>query len=258
MTSAHRRGTVAAMNLRRVLGVPAAAVLLVVGLSGCGGGAGSAGDWQMMRIGPGMMGYVPNGGGAPVESISQARHQAQAFADHLGLTVGEVMRFTNNYYAELDEKDGTPATEVLVDPQTGATFLEYGPAMMWNTAYGMMSGFVPAGAAGMMGNGSGMMGGGGMMQGGGMMGGAGDPTYTPAPAGQKPTVSSVQAAETAQRWLQRFGTGLAPGAPEPFPGYYTLHVLRDGKITGMLSVNAYTGAVWDHWWHGTFLGMEEE
>jgi hypothetical protein len=26
-----------------------------------------------------------------------------------------------------------------------------------------------------------------------------------------------------------------------------------GKITGMISVNASTGAVWPHWWHGAFI-----
>jgi len=28
-------------------------------------------------------------------------------------------------------------------------------------------------------------------------------------------------------------------------------------VAGMLSVNAYTGAVWYHWWHGRFLSMIE-
>lgn len=45
--------------------------------------------------------------------------------------------------------------------------------------------------------------------------------------------------------------------PAAFPGYYTLHVLGDGKVTGMLSVNAATGAVWSHWWHGRFVSMLE-
>lgn len=56
------------------------------------------------------------------------------------LRVGEVMRFTRNYYAELEERDGTKSTEVLADPQNGAVQLEFGPAMMWNTRCGMMGG----------------------------------------------------------------------------------------------------------------------
>jgi len=42
-----------------------------------------------------------------------------------------------------------------------------------------------------------------------------------------------------------------------FYGYYTLHVLNDRQIYGMLSVNGYTGQVWYHSWHGPFLGMKE-
>lgn len=42
-----------------------------------------------------------------------------------------------------------------------------------------------------------------------------------------------------------------------FPGYYTLDTTRNGKTVGMLSVNARTGAVWHHGWHGRFLGEQE-
>ena len=43
---------------------------------------------------------------------------------------------------------------------------------------------------------------------------------------------------------------------ERFYGYYTLHVLTNGQIYGMLSVNGYTGQVWYHSWRGQFLGMK--
>jgi hypothetical protein len=42
---------------------------------------------------------------------------------------------------------------------------------------------------------------------------------------------------------------------DAFYGYYTLHVLTDGKMTGVLSVNGYTGQVWYHTWHGAFVDM---
>ena len=204
-----------------------------------------------MRLGPGMMGYVPNGQGAPAASIDQARTRAQAFADQLGLEVGEVMQFADNYYVELAEPDGALATEILVDPATGASWFEYGPAMMWNTKYGMMSGFLPHGA-------SGMMGGGGMMSGGMMGQGFLDLTLSPTPGQDvRPTVSAEKARQAADRWLQDKGGGLTAGEAEAFPGYYTAHVLDDGDVVGMLSVNAFTGAVWYHWWHGRCVAMEE-
>jgi hypothetical protein len=111
--------------------------------------------------------------------------------------------------------DGQGATEVLIDPASGAVSVEYGPAMMWNTRYGMHAG-------------------------------------APVAAGQ---VSAADATRLAQQWLDNQHTGLTAGDPMAFPGYYTLHTLRGDKIDGMLSVNAYTGAVWYHTWHGTFVAM---
>jgi len=223
------------------------------------------GGWMMSRYGSGMMGYSASGSGEPVRDLAGAKRQAQRFADELGLRVGEVMRFTNNYYAELVEENGRLATEVLVEPASGAVYLEYGPAMMWNTRYGMMSDFRVRGSDAMMGGdmmSSGMMGGsaGGMMRGSGsngmMGGGYADPTWTP--GATEADVSPAKAQELAQRWLDGQDSNLTTGEPDVFPGYYTLHLLRDGKVTGMLSVNAATGAVWSHWWHGRFVSMLED
>ena len=219
-----------------------AAIAVAAGLAaGCGGSDSS--DFRMMQLGPGMMGYGATGSGEPVQNLAGAKRQAQGFADRLDLGVGEVMRFENNYYAELIDQSGELATEVLVDPRTGGVWLEYGPAMMWNTEWGMMGG-----AGGM---------GGGMM-GGGMMGGGpyGDPSWGPTQAlGDGPTLSAEDAELIASEWLSAQGRDLSAGEAEPFPGYYTLHVLRNEKIAGMLSVNGYTGALWYHWWHGRFVAM---
>lgn len=215
-------------------------------------GRDAADGWTMHRYGGGMMGYAADVSGEPVRSLGEARRQAQRFADRLDLGVGEVMRFSNHYYAELEEK-GRPATEVLVDPETGSVFLEYGPAMMWNERYGMMSDFRLRAGSGMMGGG--MTAGAGMMDSGGMMGGSqfADPTWAPSADGD---VSAAEARSIAVRWLARSGGGLQAGEAEAFPGYYTLHVLRDGKVAGMMAVNASTGAPWYHWWHGRFVSME--
>ena len=158
------------------------------------------------------------------------------------------MRFENNYYAELVRPGGDKATEVLVNAATGAVWIEYGPAMMWNTRYGMMGG--NSGSGGMMGGSSGS---------GGMMGGAygGDPTWAPSPETTSPTVSAQEAKAVAARSLAREKSGLRAGTPDAFPGYYTVHVLEGDRVAGMLSVNAYTGAVWYHWWHGRFVSMSE-
>ncbi|MEU2289205.1 hypothetical protein ABZ614_46365 [Streptomyces sp. NPDC013178] len=168
--------------------------------------------------GPGMMGghYWQRGDGAPVKTLDQARQRTDAFADRLGLRVGEVMQFSKNFYAELETPSGKLATEILVDPADGDTGIEYGPAMMWNTDYGMHR------------------------------------------HGQSRTpISPDQAQDRAQQWLRNRGSDLTAGEAEAFPGYYTQHTLRSGKINGMLSVNASTGAVWDHNWHGTYIATSE-
>lgn len=177
-------------------------------------GGNPVGGYPMMGGNP-RTGWLPGDSG-PVDDLAEARNRAQKFAVTLapGLRVGEVMRFSNNYYAELEESNGAKATEVLIEPRTGAVQLEFGPAMMWNTRYGMMARPI-------------------------------------APA----RVSAKEAQQIAQRWAAQRDMSVAEA--EGFPGYYTLHTLRNGRIRGMVSVNAVTGAVWFHSWHGRFVEMSE-
>lgn len=209
-------------------------------------GSQNTGQGMMGSDMMGMMGGFNRSGLLDVEplSVADAESAVQNYLPALNnddLTIGEVMVFDNHTYAQIVEAStGNGAFEVLVDPVTRNVFPEPGPNMMWNTQYSPMSSS-GMGMSGMMG----MMGG-GMM--GGMMSG-----FTP---GVEATVSAAQAVELAQQYLD---TAL-PGAtveetPDPFPGYYTIDVLRDGEIAGMLSVNAYTGQVFLHQWHGNFVEM---
>lgn len=217
----------------------------------------SGGGYAMMG-GKGTSTAWYRSGSGPVGTIAAARTQAQHFADRLGLKTGEVMQFADNFYVLLTDGAGNPATEVLVDPETGATTLEYGPAMMWNTRYGMMRGTSVNGYGGMMGGsgGGGMMGGSGGY--GGMMGRyGGNPSWAPSSGAVDGPVTMTGAQTLADRWLGERGRGRTAAQPDVLPGYFTFDVLEDGKITGMLSVNERTGAVWYHWWHGAFVAMEE-
>jgi hypothetical protein len=248
-----------------------AALGAVVALAAGGGGSWSSG-WGMMG---GRYAYRP-AQPTQVHTLAAARTEAQQFANRLGLRVDEVMQFQRNFYAKLVDSRGNGATEVLVDSSTGVVSIEYGPAMMWNTRYGM-----GRSAGSMMGSyGRGMMrsqGNGAMMRdrsggssstggyGQGMMGGSGNGTgmmggYGPAGGSSTtapPTTTSVSIADAhtlAQRWLDSNQPGVTvETGGDTFPGYYTLETLKGGKITGMMSVNASTGAVWPHWWHGAFI-----
>jgi hypothetical protein len=79
--------------------------------------------------------------GLDVDNLGDARSAAEAFATELdpGMGAGEVMQFDNHYYAEIVDAQGQLATEALVDPTSGTVQLEYGPARMWNTRFGMMA-----------------------------------------------------------------------------------------------------------------------
>ncbi len=207
-----------------------------------------------MMGGPGMMcGYNSSGlDSTEPLSLEEARTSVENYLASLnksGLAVGEIMIFDNHAYAQIvAQETGSGAFEVLVDAGTGYVYPEPGPNMMWNTEYGMMGN---AGGFGMMG----MMGG-GMMSGhcgSGMMGNLG---YTP---DTEVSVTAEQATGIAQEYLDAYLPGKAAGVTaDAFPGYYTLHVLQDGEIVGMLSVNAYTGQVFLHHWHGDFIEMAGE
>ena len=71
------------------------------------------------------------------------------------------------------------------------------------------------------------------------------------------TVTEKQARQYAQEFINGYLPGGKVEDAERFYGYYTLHVLKEGQIYGMLSVNGYTGQVWYHSWHGLCLGMTE-
>ena len=144
--------------------IVAAAVAAALAVGAVVALAAGGGSWN---AGWGMMGeryvYRP-AQPTQVHTLAAARADAQQFASRLGMRVDEMMQFERNFYAKLVDSNGNGATEVLVDPSTGVVSIEYGPAMMWNTRYGM-----GRSAGSMMGSyGRGMMRGQGY---GGMMGG---------------------------------------------------------------------------------------
>jgi hypothetical protein len=154
----------------------------------------------------------------------------------------------------MDETSGIGAFEVLVDPVTQNVFPEPGPNMMWNTEYGMMSGNSNFGMMDSMMNGqfgSGMMG--NSQYNSGMMG-----TFGYAPDAEI-SITAEEAVNKAQEYLEVYLPGkTADEKADAFPGYYTLHIREDGEVFGMLSVNAYTGQVFLHHWHGEFIEMTGE
>jgi hypothetical protein len=212
-----------------------------------GGFGGMMGNGQ--GYGPGMMGgrgfegtgwvgcpmfsRAANPTNAQPISFDQAVEAVQQYLksyNNAELALAEVMEFDNNFYAVVKDRGaGTGAFELLVDRYTGFVHPEPGPNMMWNTQYGHMAGF------------------------GGMMGRFGDQQR------QGPVAVTVAQARTAaQQWLDANQPGAKLADDEmQFPGYYTMDFLKDGKVSGMLSVNGHTGQIWYHTWHGDFISENE-
>ena len=72
------------------------------------------------------------------------------------------------------------------------------------------------------------------------------------------SVTADQAKTRAGEWLQANRSGETVGSVDAYPGYYTVDTAdASGTMVGMLSVNATTGAVWYHTWHGAFIAKED-
>ncbi len=158
-------------------------------------------------------------------NITTAKTIAQNYVASTGnpdLAVKQIEEYIGNFYVQVGEKStGNGAFELLINKYTGSIYPEMGPNMMWNIKYGMMRG--------------------------GILGGIfGTPTTTL-------TVTATQAKANAQQYLTAYLPETTTGDIATFYGYYTIEVLQSGTTYGMLSVNGYTGQVWYHTWHGTFV-----
>ena len=178
----------------------------------------------------GYAGSTNNGTALTIDAAVSIAQNYLASLSNNDLAIEEVEEYTQNFYVLFKEKStGIGAFEMLIDKFTGSIYPEMGPNMMWNTKYGSTS------TAGMM---------------GGMMSGYAPYTGTPTTT---MTVTATQATTNAQQFLNSYLSGATTEGVTTFHGYYTIEVLNSGTTYGMLSVNGYTGQVWYHNWHGTFV-----
>lgn len=223
------------------------------------------GPSMMNGRGPNMMGgYGYNNTNVTPLTIDQTKDAAENYLANLNnsdLEFAEIMVFDNNGYVIVKEAStGIGAFELLVDPVSQTAYPEHGPNMMWNLKYSGLNHnnmtLAPGASAGVGGNGYGMMGGQGMMGSNGMMRGWDNATTLDVAA--EMTISPDQAVQYAQQYLDtNYAGATAATDPAQFYGYYTLDFEKDGKIVGMLSVNGYSGQIFLHTWHGTFIEETE-
>ncbi len=156
-------------------------------------------------------------------TIDQAAQIAKTYVTSLNnpdLTVTQVEEYTANFYVQVNEvSTGYGAFQLLINKATGVVTPEMGPNMMWNTKYTF---------------------------------GAGYCNWLRGTTTATPTVTLDQAKANTQQYLNAYLPGTTVGDVTTFYGYYNVEILNAGTTYGMLSVNAYTGQVWYHTWHGTF------
>lgn len=171
--------------------------------------------------------------------------QYLASTQNPNLALKEIMEFQNNFYVMYYEKStGLGAFEMLIWKQnlasgmmmggaigmgggmmTSVIMPEPGPNMMWNTKYGVMN----RGMTWQV-----------------MMGSWNQ-------VSSLVTITKEKALEIGRSYLNRNLNGAKVEDAMQFYGYYTIDFTINGNIAGMLSVNAYTGQVWYHSWHGNFI-----
>jgi len=237
------------------------------GMMGNGRGPSMIGDYGnnntngygpggMMGNGGNMMGgYNNNNANLTPLTIDQTKAAAEKYLANLNnsdLEIAEIMVFDNNSYVVVKETStGIGAFELLVDSTSQVAYPEHGPNMMWNVKYSGLN------HQAMLGGNGGMMSGTGMMGNNGNMMNGWDNT-APANVSATMTVTSEQAIEYAQKYLDANISGATAATnPIQFYGYYTIDFEKDGKVAGMLSVNGYSGQVFLHTWHGTFVEETE-
>ena len=216
--------------------------------------SGSRTGYGMMggQGGHGMMGGAYNNANVTPLTLDESKVAAGnylAVLKNSDLKISEIMIFDNNAYVVVTEKStGLGAFELLVDPVSRIAYPEHGPNIMWNLKYGGLN------HANMMGGRGGKVPGTGMMGGSGMMGGNGWSSTIPSNITADMPVSPEKAIQAAQAFLDaNLADTKAATDPVQFYGYYTLDFERNGVVAGMLSVNGFSGQVFLHTWHGTFI-----
>jgi hypothetical protein len=177
-------------------------------------------------------------------SIDQATTAAQNYLGKMGysnLGLKMMQEYSNNYYAQVvEQNNGTGAFELSINKATGAVTPMQGPTTMWNTKYGVTN----TGMMGYLTNTSSAV---GMMGGGGMM------TWLRGTPTTNMAINMDRAQTIAQQYLNANCTGTTVGQITTFYGYYTMQVMKDGKVFGMMSVYGNNGQVMYYSSMGTFM-----
>ena len=141
------------------------------------------------------------------------------------LEIKEILEFENYFYVETLEKDtGIRLFTALINPYNGFLSPQPHPDEVWNTRYKTTLE---------------------------MMWGSPSPSIAPM------TITEREAKEYARALITSTLSEADVGEALPFYGYYTVRVILDGKIHGLVNVNGYTGQSCYQYCHGQFVDVKE-
>jgi len=180
-------------------------------------------------MGPGMMSGMPMMGGMmgyyTGVPMALSHDDAKTIADNYlvslnnpDLKIDEFEEYSHNFYVSLIEKGTDRGAIEIIIDRYSGSYQAEPQSMMWNGKYGMMSNYQQA----------------------------------------QMTVTSQQAMEIAQDFLDMVYPGTEADEIIAYYGYYTIMTTLEGEHYGMLSVNGYSGEIWYHTWHGMFISEVEE
>ncbi len=197
-------------------------------------------------MGPGMMDDYPYRNGQrgntttnenvtplTTEQAYQAGSNYLATLNLSDLTISEVIACNNVAIVRvIEQSTGIGAFDLFVDPVSQAVIPTMGPSTAWNLKYGSIVHV-------------GMMNGWTSNQG----------TITvPTNISADMTVTAEQALTDAQTYLDNAVPGAtADTSAQAFYGYYSIKVMKDGNLIGILSVNGTSGQVFMPNWFGTYV-----
>jgi len=134
----------------------------------------------------------------------------------------EMVVYSNSpYYLIVRENNQKEAAfGLMFDPVRKVVYPEYGPNMMWNRNYGM-----------------------------GFMMGWNERT-------NRSQIDREEALENARNFASDNSLRVRDNGYQ-FSGYYSFYVENENQPVGLVSVNAYSGEVWAHNWHGNLIEIIE-
>lgn len=145
----------------------------------------------------------------PITTPEEARAVIQGFIDlaYSNLNISELWEYRTVYKAELSDTNGARAFDLMVDKFNGAVSPEMGMSMILNASYG-------------------------------------NSLYRTSSFGINLTLTSQQAIDIAQKFVDQNALGYTLNTPEIYPGYYKFHSTAGAGFGMDIMVNGYTGGIW--------------